>query len=450
MSPTGQDALGKGRASVARLGREIGRRAHGARLPGVDRLFAGGAGADAGVRVAADETLEVTFTVNGREARVRVAPRVTLADALRDHLGLTGTHLGCEHGVCGMCTVLVDGDAARACLLLAVQVDGSEILTVEGLGTPDDLHPLQESFGRHHALQCGFCTPGQLLSAYDLLDHRAGVDRADIAEEMSGVLCRCTGYRNIVDAIADVAQAHPEGVPRAQACGGGPLPARAHLGGTGTAGSVEQDDSDGPVDIAPPTGDPTVHIDVTESVTASPDQVAAVLADTETLARCLPGAELVADHGEDRYRGRVSVSLGPVRLAFVGDIHVVERSADGRSLRALAKARDAGGGDVLAQVALVAEPAGEGSDVVPREHGSVLHATADLHLTGRIAQFGRSLAADVSADMFRQFARGIDAVARGENPPADVAPPSALRMAAQVLGTRVAAVRRRFTTKGNT
>lgn len=444
MTTTVQDALGKGRASMARLGREVGRRAHAAGIPGLGRLAAGGPtpAGDPALRVAADDTVEVAFTVNGRPATVRVAPRVTLADALRDHLGLTGTHIGCEHGVCGMCTVVVDGDAARACLLLAVQVEGSEILTVEGLGTPDDLHPLQESFGRHHALQCGFCTPGQLMSAYDLLDHRPGVDRTDIPEEMSGVLCRCTGYRNIVDAIADVAHAHPDGVPAPRACGGATLQPRTHLGGTGVAGATEEDVSGGAAHITAPAGEPTVRIDVTEAVAASPDEVAAVLADTHTLARCLPGAELVADHGEDRYRGRVRVALGPVRLSFLGDIHVVERSADGRSLEALAKARDAGGGDVLARVTLSATPDGAGP-------GSALHATADLHMTGRIAQFGRSLAADVSTDMFRQFAHGIDAVARGENPPTDAAPPSALRMAAQLLGRRITAVRRRFMTKGD-
>ena len=111
------------------------------------------------VRAAVGEDVEVALTVNGSPVTFAVPARLTLADALRDRLRLTGTHLGCEHGVCGMCTVLVDGAAARACLLFAAQLDGGEVLTVEGLGRPDDLHPLQEAFGRHHALQCGFCTP---------------------------------------------------------------------------------------------------------------------------------------------------------------------------------------------------------------------------------------------------------------------------------------------------
>ncbi|MBO0877567.1 MAG: (2Fe-2S)-binding protein, partial [Pseudonocardia sp.] len=156
------------------------------------------------------------MTVNGTEVTVSVPARIHLADVLRERLGLTGTHLGCEHGVCGMCTVLVDGAAARSCLLFAVQCEGAEIVTVEGLGGPDDQHPLQRAFSAHHGLQCGFCTPGMLLSSYDLL--AAGPEGTAIAperlpEEMSGVLCRCTGYRNILAAVADVAAAHPEGLP---------------------------------------------------------------------------------------------------------------------------------------------------------------------------------------------------------------------------------------------
>ena len=145
---------------------------------------------------------ELTLHVNGEERRGAAEPRVTLADFLRDELGLTGTHLGCEHGVCGACTVLWDGSSARACLAFAVQADGAEILTVEGLapaGGP--LHPLQQAFHERHGLQCGFCTPGVLLSAYELLSARRGLARADIREALSGNLCRCTGYQGIVDAV---------------------------------------------------------------------------------------------------------------------------------------------------------------------------------------------------------------------------------------------------------
>jgi aerobic-type carbon monoxide dehydrogenase small subunit (CoxS/CutS family) len=145
----------------------------------------------------------VDVLVNGRRRREEVEPRLLLSDFLRQTLGLTGTHVGCEHGVCGACTVQLDGVAVRSCLLLAVQVDGAEVRTVEGL----EWGPLQESFRANHALQCGFCTPGILLAASDLLGRGGPPTRAEIAEMLSGHICRCTGYAPIVEAIAQAAEA---------------------------------------------------------------------------------------------------------------------------------------------------------------------------------------------------------------------------------------------------
>ncbi|RZT83443.1 carbon-monoxide dehydrogenase small subunit [Pseudonocardia sediminis] len=146
--------------------------------------------------------MDVQLTVNGETTRLDVEPRRTLADALREDLGLTGTHLGCEHGVCGACTVLVDGAPARACLMFAVQADGADVTTVEGLQDDDGgLHPLQEAFVAHHGLQCGFCTPGMLLTAAHLLETHPDADRETIRAEMAGNICRCTGYQGIVDAV---------------------------------------------------------------------------------------------------------------------------------------------------------------------------------------------------------------------------------------------------------
>ena len=151
--------------------------------------------------------ISVDLTVNGRRYREDVEPRLLLSDFLRGQLGLTGTHVGCEHGICGACTVKLDGVAVRACLVLAAQVDGAEIVTVEGLAGNDHLTPLQEAFRRHHALQCGFCTPGILLAADDLLSRESAPTREEIVDMLSGQLCRCTGYTAIVDAIAEVAGA---------------------------------------------------------------------------------------------------------------------------------------------------------------------------------------------------------------------------------------------------
>lgn len=147
--------------------------------------------------------MDISFVLNGQMTRGNVPPRLTLADFLRDTAGLTGTHLGCEHGACGACTVIVDGVAVRACLLLAVQADGSEIVTVEGLAPGADLSPLQTAFKKHHALQCGFCTPGILMTMHALLTEEPDADERRIREVLSGNICRCTGYIPIVDAVLE-------------------------------------------------------------------------------------------------------------------------------------------------------------------------------------------------------------------------------------------------------
>ena len=150
--------------------------------------------------------IEIAVTVNGRRRRELVEPRLLLSDFIRHTLGLTGTHVGCEHGVCGACTVRLDGVAVRSCLLFAVQVDGAELDTVEGLARGGMLTPLQSAFREAHALQCGFCTPGILMAAADLLDREEKPSRDEITELLSGHLCRCTGYAPIVDAIAAAAE----------------------------------------------------------------------------------------------------------------------------------------------------------------------------------------------------------------------------------------------------
>ena len=153
------------------------------------------------------DTRTISLTVNGEAVARTVETRVSLADFLRDELRLTGTHLGCEHGACGACTVLVDGKSARACLLLAVQADGAAVRTVEGLGTPAKLNPLQQAMMEHHGLQCGFCTPGILMTLTEFLELRSAKSpptEAEVRTAMSGNLCRCTGYQTIVDAVMAV------------------------------------------------------------------------------------------------------------------------------------------------------------------------------------------------------------------------------------------------------
>ena len=147
------------------------------------------------------ERRAITLSINGKDHTVTVEPRRTLVDVIRDDCGQTGTHIGCEHGVCGACTVLIDGEPVRSCLMFAVQAAGHSIRTVEGLQQGERLHPMQEAFMRHHALQCGFCTPGFLMLAVGVLEKRPDLDGQELVDIMSSNLCRCTGYENIIKAV---------------------------------------------------------------------------------------------------------------------------------------------------------------------------------------------------------------------------------------------------------
>lgn len=155
---------------------------------------------------------DITLTINGRDYSVQVEPRRTLADAIREDCGQTGTHIGCEHGICGACTVLLDGEPVRSCLMFAVQAGGKTIRTIEGLADGDRLHPMQQAFMEHHGLQCGFCTPGFLMLAVGVLECEPNISDEDLLDVLSSNLCRCTGYQNIVKAI-QYAAAKLAGVP---------------------------------------------------------------------------------------------------------------------------------------------------------------------------------------------------------------------------------------------
>jgi carbon-monoxide dehydrogenase small subunit len=156
------------------------------------------------------DPVSISLTVNGERVEAHVLPRVHLADFLREHLKFTGTHVGCEHGVCGACTVRVDGDIVRSCLMLAVQVNGAAIETIEGLSDTGEIADLQAAFRDRNALQCGFCTPGMLMAAQDLLQRNGTPSRDDVREHLSGNYCRCTGYQAIIDAVEDTARSRAE------------------------------------------------------------------------------------------------------------------------------------------------------------------------------------------------------------------------------------------------
>ena len=160
-----------------------------------------------------NDKVDIRLNVNGRDYAIRVEPRRTLVDAIRDDCGQTGTHIGCEHGVCGACTIVLDGEPVRSCLMFAVQANGKKIRTVEGLADGDRLHPMQQAFMDHHALQCGFCTPGFLMLAVGVLEREPDISDEDLLDVLSSNLCRCTGYQNIVKAVRAAAKEMRDHVP---------------------------------------------------------------------------------------------------------------------------------------------------------------------------------------------------------------------------------------------
>ena len=184
---------------------------------------------------------EITVQVNGVAQTAEVEVRMTLVDFIRERLGLTGTHVGCEHGVCGACTILLDGAPVRSCLMFAVQAAGEEIMTVEALGTPDRLHPIQEAFRDHHGLQCGFCTPGFLMTTLAFLRERPSPTADEIRVALAGHLCRCTGYQGIVEAVSDAAARLTAGTPTPapRARGGARERGSPHAGSGRSAGTQQ-------------------------------------------------------------------------------------------------------------------------------------------------------------------------------------------------------------------
>ena len=258
----------------------------------------------------------VVLTVNGTEYEVLVEARRTLSDLLRHDLELTGTHVGCEHGVCGACTSSSTGRPVRACLMFAVQAEGADIRTVESLDAGGELGDLQRAFGAHHGLQCGFCTPGFLMLAEGFLAQEPDADRDAVREALSANLCRCTGYQTIVDAVADVA--------------------------------ARRRDRE---------GDRAVILDNHLDLPADPDAVFALLNDVERVAGCLPGAVLDGQE-DDTYLGRVRFKVGPISAAYAGRIRFTEVAPEQRRLRLSARGADShGNGDAEADVTLTVAPA---------------------------------------------------------------------------------------------
>jgi carbon-monoxide dehydrogenase small subunit len=283
----------------------------------------------------------IGLTVNSRQVEASVEPRTHLADFLRDHLDLTGTHLGCEHGVCGACTLLIDGMPARSCITYAVACDGARVTTIEGLDDDEITTELRAAFTREHALQCGYCTPGMLISARDLVLRLPEPDERSVRAGLSGNLCRCTGYVGIVRAVrAVIDQRRKRGI--APVAGGG----RQALGPAGSGNATNSARSDGAARTAArdETRDQISGVNAIPDFTPArvfsdhftvpfpPNRVFDMLGDVRQVAACLPGASLTGEPTPERVEGAIRVKLGPISADFRGAARI-ERDLENLSGR---------------------------------------------------------------------------------------------------------------------
>jgi carbon-monoxide dehydrogenase small subunit len=371
----------------------------------------------------------ITLTVNGETVTAAVEPRTHLGDFLRSHLQLTGTHLGCEHGVCGACTVLIDGAPARSCINYAVACDGVEVRTVEGFGDDLVMNRLRQAFTDRHALQCGFCTPGQLISARDLLVRLENADEARIRKEMSANLCRCTGYMGIVEAVLEVFADRDPALLEARRNaattpslteGAAPVvtPAEASAPSVPTAtlaGCAESDEG-------------WTEIGQTLSFDHPADEVWARLNNYELVANCLPGAAIDTLDG-DRIAGRFRVALGPITAEFHGKAEI-ERDDAARSGR-LRGQGDEKSGATRARGELTYRVSKAGS-------GCTVDLSIRYQIQGRLAQFTRGgIVVDFVGRLAGEFARNLAAAISGEGPAPAGQPLRAGGMFLSVLWARI-------------
>jgi carbon-monoxide dehydrogenase small subunit len=381
----------------------------------------------------------IALTVNQRPVQVLAEPRTNLADFVRDKLDLTGTHLGCEHGVCGACTVLLDGDPARSCITYAVACEGAEVTTIEGLDEDNITTELRAAFTREHALQCGYCTPGMLVSARDLVLRLPQADERMIRVGLSGNLCRCTGYVGIVRAVQSVIEAR-----RARNIAPMPDGGRTILGpvgsGRGDADRTErmrlvgnEPTSPEAVGLVPLIPDfiPATVLEQQFSVAHPPEQVFAMFDDIAAVAACLPGASLTAPPKPERVEGAIRVRIGPIAATFQGAARV-ERNPAGMSGRIIGtgndrRSRSSTQGEIRYRL-------------VPIEQGTRVDLSIGYTLTGMLAQVGRpGLVRDLAARLIAEFAGNLDRRLSGA--PADAAP-AELNGIALVLGSLRARVAR--------
>jgi aerobic carbon-monoxide dehydrogenase small subunit len=437
--------------------------------------------------------MKIALTVNGKPIMAEVAPRTHLADFLREELLLTGTHIGCEHGICGACTVEIDGEIARSCITYAVTCDGARVRTIEGFDDDPLMARLRQAFSAAHALQCGYCTPGMLIAARDLVRRKGRLSRADIRIEMSGNLCRCTGYMGMVDAIERVMASTPsphfswgEGrgqgqlqtPERASAPHPNPLPTEEW--GEGTGAGILATSWLGPAPgpgTSPPAMPPTIGLGIRVGTSApfpaagrrlrsttTPirvsveelepaggatrlsqsfvlphprDAVWRLMSDVEAMARAMPGLTLSGPAQGDRVAGRLEAKIGPISASFAGEGTVRQMPGEhrqvvegrGGDLRSGSRVS----GSVDYRLSAVTDEAGRDATRVD--------VTISYALTGALAQIGRSgLVRDLVRRIGEAFAQNLDALLRD---PAAALPRTrlgGLALLMQVIADRIRAL----------
>jgi carbon-monoxide dehydrogenase small subunit len=348
--------------------------------------------------------------INGKAVRANVEPRLQLADFLRENQDLTATHVGCEQGVCGACTVLIDGKPARSCISYAVQCQGREITTLEGLNGDPLMQDLQQAFTGQHALQCGFCTPGMLISAHDLISRKGALDEGAIRHEMSGNLCRCTGYMGIVAAIGEVGRKHSDSrqaapvIPGNMGHGLGREVPAFDLAAEAVADTVA------PMAVTPDTEPPEPGWSRLEQEFGVGQEIEAVwryFSDPANIAGCFPGARLTAFDGQD-IAGTIDVKFGPITASFAGTGRFDLQPERRRGVLQGSGADKRGGSRVKAKVNFALAP-GDGAS------RTEVRVVVDYLLSGPLAQFGRSgLVREFANRLSRQFADNLNRAMAGD------------------------------------
>jgi aerobic carbon-monoxide dehydrogenase small subunit len=391
----------------------------------------------------------VSITVNGTRIVETVEPRTHLADLLRDKLGLTGTHLRCEQGACGACTLLIDGEPARSCITYAVLCEGAQITTIEGLEDDPIMAELRRAFAAEHGLQCGFCTPAMLITARDIVTRLPDADERRVRLELSGNLCRCTGYVGIVRAVRRVLAERRFGVAAAAVIaqrGLGPVGSR-HAGPTvlpAAAPAAFVPDGGprpafGQADLGLGGKQPNIEIRQSFVIARPPAEVWRFLADMERVVPCMPGATLTGFYG-DRIQGQLAVKLGPIAAAFNGEARIIRDDAmqRGTILGAGWDRLSASRANAEIEYALTAERAGAGSRV---------DIAVRAVLLGPLAQFGRStIVSDLAGRLTDMFARNLERSLAGGPNAANVSsnPISAGGLLRAVIAARVRGALARF------